>query len=417
MIHKWSIEHPYVVIAFYAAMMFLAWIAISRMPRRFAPYIESPMIGVVTMMPGLSAQEMELYVSKPIEEQLVNVKGLRFIRSTSQEGFSIVTLEFPYGTDMQRAVVDVQALMNITQANLPATGANLKPSWVVPIDPLNLPILSLSLRGDPAQGWDSVKVREFADNTVINRLKGVSDVYSVVPFGGFRRQLQVIVDREKLASYGISILDVRNAIDRFNVSGAAGTVTSGPSEAIVRVEMRAQGPKDLLNYPITSVWSSGRQVVGSSGQDSGATGMGGMGGGSESTQPAPTTQRPNDPTTRSPRVIYVRDVARVVDSHWERRSGYRYLKHEPGTAGEVIPSVQVSVIQNPGASSALVVPKVMKVVGDLERENPGVKFEVAYDNAHFVDILFGNVWHELLLAIVLTGIAVLFFLGEWRGTL
>ena len=419
MIHKWSIEHPYAVIAFYAAMMFLAYISIKGMPRRFAPYVESPMVGVVTMMPGLSAQEMELYVSKPIEEQLVNVKGLRYIRSTSQEGFSIVTLEFPYGTDMQRAVVDVQALMNITQANLPATGANLKPSWVVPIDPLNLPILSLSLRGDPAQGWDSVKVREFADNTVINRLKGIGDVYSVVPFGGFRRQLQVIVDREKLAAYGVSILDVRNAIDRFNVSGAAGTVTSGEREAIVRVDTRAQGPEDVLNYPITSVSDAGTRGGGDAGS-SGAAGMAGMGGGGAESVPTPSisaSPRPPLPASRSPRVVYVRDVARVVDSHWERRSGYRYLKHEKGTKGEVIPSVEVSVIQNPGASSALVVPKVMKVVGQLEEENPGLKFEVAYDNASFVDILFGNVWHELILAVILCGIAVLFFLGEWRGTL
>src|SRR6059058_1700802 len=68
---KWSIEHPYVVIAFYVAVVALAIIAIGyRMPRRFAPYVPSPMVGVVSMMPGLSAQEMELYVSKPIEEQL-----------------------------------------------------------------------------------------------------------------------------------------------------------------------------------------------------------------------------------------------------------------------------------------------------------------------------------------------------------
>src|SRR3569832_811109 len=154
MIHKWSIEHPYAVVAFYVAMLALAWVSISRMPRRFAPYVESTMIGVETMMPGLTAQEMELYISKPIEEQLVNVKGLRYISSTSQDGFSIVTLEFPYGTNMQRSITDILSLMNVVQSSLPSTGANLKPSWVVPIDPLNLPVLTLSVTGDPAMGWD-----------------------------------------------------------------------------------------------------------------------------------------------------------------------------------------------------------------------------------------------------------------------
>ena len=253
LIHQWSIEHPYVVIAFYAAAVVLAVIAAtSILPRRFAPYVESPIVGVVTMMPGLSAEEMESQVSKPIEEQMVNVMHLRTIRSTSQNGFSLVALEFPYGTDMKKALFDVQALLNVAQANLPSTGANLKPSWVVPIDALNLPVLSFALTGDAAQGWTPARLREFADNEVQNRLKTVPDVYSVVPFGGFRRQMQVIVDREKLAAYGLSILDIKKALDEQNVSRPAGNLTTNEREAIVRVDNRALRAEDILNYPIAN---------------------------------------------------------------------------------------------------------------------------------------------------------------------
>lgn len=378
LIHRWSIEHPYAVVAFFVAVLLAAWMAVTGLiPRRFAPYVESPLVGVVTMMPGLSAQEMELQVSKPIEEGLVNVKGLRYVRSTSQEGLSIVTLEFPYGTDMQRAVTDVQSLMDVVQAGLPATGANLKPSFVIPIDPLNLPVLSLSLRGDPAKGWTPARVREFADNAVVDRLRTVPDVYSVVPFGGYRRQLQVLVDRAKAAGYGLSVLDVRDAIDRANVSASGGTLTNGAREGIVRVDTRPRAASDVLDYPVVA----------------------------------------RDATVGAGRkVVAVRDVARVVDGYWERRSGYDHLDHAPGTAGRVESGIEVSVVQNPGASSARVVPAVMEAVHRLERENPGLTFDVAYDNAHFVDILFDNVWHELAVAIGLTALAVLLFLGEWRGT-
>lgn len=405
LIHKWSIEHPYAVVAFFVAMLALAWMAISQMPRRFAPYVESPMVGVVTMMPGLSAQEMEIYVSKPIEEQLVNIKGVRYVRSTSQDGFSIVSLEFPYGANMQRAITDVQALMNVVQASLPATGANLKPSWVVPIDPLNLPVLTLSIAGDADKGWDLAKVREYADNEVVRRLKAVGDVYSVVPFGGYRRQLQVTVDRDRLAAYGLSILDVRNAIDRSNVSASGGTLTQGDREEIVRVDSRAASAEDVRNYPIATV-GSGASAAPSAPAAGGA--MGGMGGG---TAPPPMVRASSEPG--APKVVYIRDVAQVEDGVWERRSAYRYLD---GKAGTVTPSISVGVIQNPGASSAQVVPAVMKVVDQMKRENPGLRFETAYDNAHFVDILFENVWHELAVAIVLTALALLLFLGEWRGT-
>ena len=386
LIHRWSIEHPYAVIAFYVAVVAIAWFCVARViPRRFAPYVQSPQIGVVTMMPGLSAQDMELNVSKPIEEQMVSIKGVRYIRSTSQEGLSLVTLEFPYGTDMASAQNDVQALLNVTQALLPQTGANLKPSFIVPIDPLNLPILSLSLRGDADKGWDEVRVREFADNEVVRRLKAVPNVYAVVPFGGYRRQLQVIVDRTKLAAYGLSILDVRDAIDKYNVSKSGGTITGGANEAIVRVDSRALSASDVMNYPIKSA--------------------------------VPNRSEAQMDRAQTSRVVYVRDVARVLDAHWERRSGYRYVRHDKGTKGETASSIEVSVVQNPGASSAQVVPDVMAQIRRIESENPGLHFETAYDNAHFVDVLFNNVWHELGVATLLTALAILLFLGEWRGTL
>ncbi|MHB1462456.1 MAG: efflux RND transporter permease subunit [Armatimonadota bacterium] len=412
MIHKWSIEHPYIVVAFYLAVIIIAFITITRtMPRRFMPYVESPMVGVVTMMPGLSAQEMEMYVAKPIEEQLVNVKNLHYIRSTSQDGFAIVSLEFNYGIDMKKALFDVQSLMNVIQANLPSTGANTKPSWVLSIDPLNLPILSLSVTGD--NRWDKQKLREFVDNDVVNRIKTISQVYSVVPFGGYKRQLQVIIDRERLASYKLSILEVRNAIDKYNVSRSGGTVTGGVNEAIVRVDTRATNPQTVLNYPIASISSGGSVTPAASGSSSGG-GMGMGGGGGSAPKPALSATAPSigTGTLDQPKTVYVRDVARVIDSHWERRSAYHFVDH-----GKIKESIEAAVIQDPGASSAQVVPAVEKILKQLKQDNPGIEFEVAYDNAHFVNILFKNMFEELGVAILLTAIAVLLFLGEWRGTI
>src|SRR3989338_4633758 len=190
-----SIEHPYIVIAFYLGVTILSVLVIVfQMPRRMMPYVESPLVGIVSMMPGLSAEEMEIYFSKPVEERMVDLKNVHFVRSTSQEGFSIVTVEFWYGTDMRKALFDVQSLMNVVQADLPMTGANLKPSWVLAIDPLNIPILSLAVTGD---GYDPVQLRTLVENEIVNRLKVVKDVYSVVPFGGEKLQMQVIVDRER----------------------------------------------------------------------------------------------------------------------------------------------------------------------------------------------------------------------------
>lgn len=370
-ISQWSVDHPYMVIAFYTAVLVLAVVAIGfYMPRRFMPYVESPMIGIVSMMPGLSAEEMEMYISKPIEERLINIPGVRYIRSTSQEGFSIVSLEFPYGTNMDKKLIEVQALLNVIQADLPMTGANLKPSWVLKIDPLNLPVLSLSLTGD--ERWDMKRLRELADNEISNRLKAVSpDIFTVQPFGGYRRQLQVIVDRQKLGAYGLSLFDVRDALDRHNVAKPAGTLTSGDNEEIVRLDMLARDAETVANYPVAS---------------------------------------------RDGRIVYIKDVARVEDTYYEARSGYHHYYREGGRP-RVDEAIELSVLQSPEASSPRVIRAVMAEVKRLERDYPGIKFRIAYDNSAFVGILMRNMFLELGLAVVLTGIVILLFLGNWRGTL
>jgi HAE1 family hydrophobic/amphiphilic exporter-1 len=366
---RWSVDHPYTIVAFFAAMLVLGWVAVGHMmPRRLMPYVESPLLGIVTEMPGYSATDMETYFSGPIEQRMVNIQNVRYIRSVSQEGFSMVVLEFPYGTDMEKAQVEVQSLLNMVQADLPSTGANLKPSWILKVDPLNLPVLALSLTGDADKGWDLPRLRELADNELLNRFKTAHpNVYTVSTFGGYRRQLQVRIDRDKLKSYGLSILDVRDAIDGANVAKSAGTLTGEKTETTLRIDTLARGAEQVANTPIKA---------------------------------------------QGAKVVLVRDVADVRDTVIEDRSAFHHLAGDHVEKG-----IEVNILQNPNAGSPVTVDAVMKTVAQLERDYPGIHFKVAYDNAQFVDVLFGNMRDELLIAIALTGLAVLFFLGEIRGTL
>jgi len=360
-ISRWSIEHPYIITAFYLGVGLLAVLVIFfQMPRRMMPYVESPIVGVVSMMPGLSAEEMEIYFSKPIEERMVDLKNVHFVRSTSQEGFSIVSIEFWYGTDMKKALFDVQSLMNVVQADLPTTGANLKPSWVLAIDPLNIPVLTLAVTG---QGYGGVELRTLVENQIVNRLKTVKDVYSVVPFGGQKLQMQVIVDRERLAAYKMSLPDLRNALDMQNTSRPAGTLTYQDREVLVRSDFRARTPEEVAAYPITSM---------------------------------------------DGRTVYLRDVAEVINTPREQRSLYRLNGKE---------AVEVAVVQQPDASSVRVIAGVKAKLAEIQKDFPNLRFDVAYDNSTFVGFLMDNMVEELVIAVLLTGVVVLLFLGNVRGTL
>jgi len=366
---QWSVNNPYGVVAMFLAVLVLGWIAVTQlMPKRFMPYVETPLIGIVTEMPGLSAEDMETYFSSPIEQKMVSVQDVRYIRSVSQDGFSMVVLEFPYGHNMQKAYTEVQALMEAAKGELPGDDANRTPSFIVKVDPLNLPVLTLALTGDESQGWDKAKLRDLADNQILNRFKTAHEnVYSVMTFGGYRRQLQVQADPVMLKSLGLSVLDIKNTIDRYNVAKSAGHITEDDSEPILRVDTLAREAKTVEAYPLK---------------------------------------------TDGDRVVRIGDVARVLDTVVEERSGYRYM-----VDGEIKDAIAVNILQNPDASSPVTIEAAQEVASQLEKDYPGIKLEVAYNNASFVEILFDNMIHELVLAVILTGLAVLLFLGEWRGTL
>lgn len=359
-IPAWSLKNPVAVIAIYLGLVIASIAAVLFfLPTRMMPYVPSPLISVVTMTPGYSPSEVETYFSKPIEERMTDLKGVRFIRSISQQGLSIVTLQFPYGADMQRALVDVQQLVKQAEGDLPYDRANLKPSYVVPVDPLNTPVLQLAVTG---LGWDPVRLREFVANDVVRDLKSVDGVQTVLPFGGLQRQLKVTADRAALASYGMSLVDLRDAIDRQNVSRSGGTLTGGSREVIVRGDQRVRSAGELLDYPIG---------------------------------------------TQGSRTVFLRDVAGVEDGAAERRSAYRFNGQE---------AVEVSIIENPDASSPRVITAVMERISQIEHAHPGLKFTKAYDNSRFVGALTANMFEELVISVILAGLVLLVFLEDVSAT-
>jgi len=360
-IAAWAVRNPFAIFAFYFALVAAAiGSALYILPLRMMPYVQSPLISVVTMTPGYSPQEVETYFSKPIEERMTDLRGVRFVDSISQQDLSIVTLQFPYGSNMQRALVDVQQLVQQAQADLPYDRANLKPSYIVPVDPLNTPVLQLAVTGS---GWDPVQLHEFLANDVVDTLKTLPGVQQVVVFGGRQRQLQIVVNRTAAASYGLSPPDVRDAIDRQNVSRSGGVVTNATSEFNIRSGQRVQNAADVLNYPIKTIGN---------------------------------------------RTVYVRDVASTVDGSAEQRQLYRFNGKD---------ALELSIVENPDASSPQVIAAVSGRLDEISRQHPGLQFTHAYDNGRFVSDLRNNMFEELLISVLLAGLVLLIFVEDVSATL
>ncbi len=357
----WALRNPYTIFAAFVAIVVGAIAAaLFLLPSRMMPYVQSPLISVITMTPGYSPQEVERYFTKPIEERMTDLRGVRYIRSYSQQGISTVTLQFHYGANMQQALVNVQQLAKQAEAELPYDRANLKPSYVVPVDPLNTPVLQLAVTGT---GWDPVALRQFVANTVVDDLKSVPGVQIAFPFGGLQRQLRVNVNRNALAADRLSILAVTDAIDAQNAGRSAGTITGGAYETQVRGDQAAASAQNVADYPIV---------------------------------------------TEDGRTVYVRDVAAVRDGAAEVRSAYRFNGKS---------AVELSIVQDPNASSPQVIAAVMERIKNIEAQHPGLHFSRAYDNSRFVHDLTRNMIEELVVSVFLAGIVLLVFLEDASATL
>ncbi|MBE9030457.1 efflux RND transporter permease subunit [filamentous cyanobacterium LEGE 11480] len=356
---RWSIKHPVIVAALYVGVLILSFLVLFGLPVRMMPYVESPLVAVITQAPGSSPEEIETYITKPLEQRMTVLEDVRFIRSTSQQNLSLVTVQFGWGGNVEKAVQSVQSLMNAAEGDTELQGLNARSYWVLPIDPLNRPVLTLSLTGEK---WDPVQLREFADNALVDRLTQVEHVQAVSIFGGYRRQLQVNVDRQKIGAYGLSIVQVRDALDRNNLSQGSGILTQGDTEILVRTDERIQNAEALLSYPLLE---------------------------------------------RNGQVVYLRDVATVQDTYEERRSSYRYN-------GEA--ALAINIIQKPDSSSPAVIKQVQQELDKIKQEYPGLEFQEAYDNSFLVNVILQSTFKELLISVLLAGGVILIFLADFRAT-
>lgn len=357
---KFAIEHPILMIPVFLTIIGGGLIAYTRIPIELQPYVDSPTVGIIITYPGVSAEDMETYFARPIEQKMSVLDDVTFIRSNSQEGRTEVLIGFPYEeTNITEKKTAVQTLLTSMLSELPIDPVNTNNPWVVHVDAQNVPILDLNWRRD---GWDEVRLREFVDNTIRDVMEAVPGVQSAVPFGGKRRQVQVVVDRNKLAAYGLSILDIRRAIDQTNLSRSAGRLVSNQGDILVRATHLITDPAELNDIPIGSYRDQ---------------------------------------------IVYLKDVARTIDTYAEVRGAYHF-NGKPG--------ILMMIVKQPEASDPAVIEGVLKKADEFTREYPGLQYDVAYNRADFIQRIIRNAWLEMFLAFGLTSLVLIAFLNTVTPT-
>ncbi|MCO5295222.1 MAG: efflux RND transporter permease subunit [Fimbriimonadaceae bacterium] len=235
------------------ASLLLGLFAVLKTPREEEPQIVVPMADVIVQMPGASSKEVERRVTAPMEKLIWEIPGVEYVYSTSSPGQSMVVVRFLVGQDQERAFVRLREKLQ-GHFDLIPPGASQPIIKARSID--DVPVLALTLH---SQTVDSYTLRQVASR-VEQAIKSVPNVSETMIIGGRKRELRVILDRSRLAGYGLSPSDVLRALGSANQSGDAGHFAEDNSEIVVKAGGFFKSTSDVESAVVASMDGKSIQV-------------------------------------------------------------------------------------------------------------------------------------------------------------
>src|SRR5579871_4069904 len=339
-------------------VLLVGWVAFMQLPVSALPEVDYPTIQVVTFYPGADPDVMASSVTSPLERQFGEVPGLSQMTSTSSFGSSVITLQFGLDQNIDVEEQQVQAAINSGSTYLPTDLPN--PPIYNKVNPADAPILTLALTSD---SLPLSKVEDLADTSLAQKISQLPGVGLVSISGGQKPAVRIQANPTALASYGLSLEDLRAALVQANVDQAKGVIdgsrqsyTIGANDQLLSAEQYA---------PIVIAYHNGAPVR-------------------------------------------VSDVATVVDgTENERLAAWMNLT----------PAVIVNIQRQPGANIISVVDRIKKLLPQLQASLPqAVKVQILTDRTTTIRASVKDVEFELMLAIALVVMVVFLFLRNLSAT-
>ncbi|MEA5445647.1 efflux RND transporter permease subunit [Gammaproteobacteria bacterium AB-CW1] len=332
-------------------------VAQTRLAVNLLPEMSYPSLTVRTELPGGAPQEVEYLLTRPVEEVLATVSGVRRVQSVSRAGQSDVTLEFAWGTGMDTAVVEVREKLD--RINLPLEAER---PLLLRFDPSTDPILRLSLGDGQDNNLD--RLRRYAEDQLGRELETVEGVAAIRVSGGLDSEVQVLVDDDRMAALGLQIEDIRNRLESENINVSSGSLYEGSRELLVRTLNRFENLDDIEQTVV--------------GRREGAT-------------------------------LRLGDIAEV-------RMGYRDREAITRLNGEE--AVEIGVYREGDANTVRVAELLRQHLSRLERELPaGMQVEVIADQSTFIRQAVREVISAGVIGGLLAALMLYLFLGSARPTL
>lgn len=350
------IKRPVFTWVLVAIPVVLGLVSYDRLGVDLFPDVDFPVCTVTTVLTGASVEEMETSVTKPLEDIINTVSGIEELRSTTQEGVSTITVEFQLSKNGNVGVQEVRDKVNTILADLPD---GTESPIIDKFDTGSIPVMTIAISGRR----DFREVTEIARKRIKERLETVGGVGAVSLVGGRVRAMNVVVDTDKLAGFGLSVEDVRFALVRQNLEVPGGRIDQGPRELVLRTLGRIRTAAEFNDLIVAN---------------------------------------------RKGYPIRIRDVGRAEDSFEEPRTLARL---------DGVNAVSLVIQKQSGSNTVKVSDAVKERLEMVKATLPGdITTEIIRDQSRFIKKSIEEVKFHLLLAAALVSATILLFIRDWRTT-
>ena len=227
-ISELSIRRPVMASVLTIIILLFGFIGYSYLGVREYPSVDNPIISVTCSYPGANADVIENQITEPLEQNINGIPGIRSMSSVSSQGQSRITVEFELSVDLETAANDVRDKVSRAQRYLPR---DCDPPTVTKADADATPILMVTIQSDKRS---LLELSEIADLTVKEQLQTINNVSGVQIWGEKRYSMRLWLDPAKMAGYGITPVDIKNALDRENVELPSGSIEGNTTELTIR---------------------------------------------------------------------------------------------------------------------------------------------------------------------------------------
>ncbi len=241
---RFSLRHRRVVLALTAFLIVYGGLALRQLPIDVFPDLSRPTVNVITDAQGMAPEEVELMITRPLENAINGTTGVTRLYSSSASGLSVIRIQFEWGTDLRFARLAVAERLPLAKAQMPPEARPF-------LSPTSSIMGEIQMIGLTSGGKTSgAELRALADWTVRPRLLTVPGVSQVLVMGGDQRQVQVLVNTEKLRKKQLSILEFKERLSKMAGASGGGFLVTGPQEWLIRNFGRILNHDEIATTPI-----------------------------------------------------------------------------------------------------------------------------------------------------------------------